>query len=418
MMNINKIISCFSRCFLIILLLVFYIFPIPIASATSNSDLTLAQMRTQLEKLKQQKAENEHQQEVTEAEKEAKNRALSNTYAKIEETQTKVEEAKQSIEESNARIAELNQQTQELMSYYQILSGNNTYMEFITDSSNMTELIMRSDAIEQLSSYNQEKLLELENLIDDTEQKQVELLEYEDELNANVADYQKQLEEIDSSLIQFSDISMSIDEQIEMLEDSIETNENMGCKESETLNACTLRLSRENDVDYTWYVNNYGWLKPVTKGRISSLFGWRSVPGQSSYHSGIDIAISEGTNVYPAASGVVIRTVSRSSCGGNQIYIQAVVNGEVYTMQYAHLLEVYVKKGDTVDVNDVIALSGGYSTASRYGGYDTCTTGAHLHFGVSKGAYTSFSNYTANLIDPPGFPGKGSWFYSRTQWFD
>lgn len=417
-MNINKIVSCFSRCFLVILLLVFYIFPIPIASATSNSDLTLAQMRTQLEKLKQQKAENEHQQEVTEAEKEAKNRALSNTYAKIEETQTKVEEAKQSIEESNARIAELNQQTQELMSYYQILSGNNTYMEFITDSSSMTELIMRSDAIEQLSSYNQEKLLELENLIDDTEQKQVELLEYEDELNANVADYQKQLEEIDSSLIQFSDISMSIDEQIEMLEDSIETNENMGCKESETLNACTLRLSRENDVDYTWYVNNYGWLKPVTKGRISSLFGWRSVPGQSSYHSGIDIAISEGTNVYPAASGVVIRTVSRSSCGGNQIYIQAVVNGEVYTMQYAHLLEVYVKKGDTVDVNDVIALSGGYSTASRYGGYDTCTTGAHLHFGVSKGAYTSFSNYTANLIDPPGFPGKGSWFYSRTQWFD
>lgn len=418
MMNINKIVSCFSRCFLVILLLVFYIFPIPIASATSNSDLTLAQMRTQLEKLKQQKAENEHQQEVTEAEKEAKNRALSNTYAKIEETQTKVEEAKQSIEESNAKIAELNQQTQELMSYYQILSGNNTYMEFITDSSSMTELIMRSDAIEQLSSYNQEKLLELENLIDDTEQKQVELLEYEDELNANVADYQKQLEEIDSSLIQFSDISMSIDEQIEMLEDSIETNENMGCKESETLNACTLRLSREDDVDYTWYVNNYGWLKPVTKGRISSLFGWRSVPGQSSYHSGIDIAISEGTNVYPAASGVVIRTVSRSSCGGNQIYIQAVVNGEVYTMQYAHLLEVYVKKGDTVDVNDVIALSGGYSTASRYGGYDTCTTGAHLHFGVSKGAYTSFSNYTANLIDPPGFPGKGSWFYSRTQWFD
>ena len=418
MMNINKIVSCFSRCFLVILLLVFYIFPIPIASATSNSDLTLAQMRTQLEKLKQQKAENEHQQEVTEAEKEAKNRALSNTYAKIEETQTKVEEAKQSIEESNAKIAELNQQTQELMSYYQILSGNNTYMEFITDSSSMTELIMRSDAIEQLSSYNQEKLLELENLIDDTEQKQVELLEYEDELNANVADYQKQLEEIDSSLIQFSDISMSIDEQIEMLEDSIETNENMGCKESETLNACTLRLSRENDVDYTWYVNNYGWLKPVTKGRISSLFGWRSVPGQSSYHSGIDIAISEGTNVYPAASGVVIRTVSRSSCGGNQIYIQAVVNGEVYTMQYAHLLEVYVKKGDTVDVNDVIALSGGYSTASRYGGYDTCTTGAHLHFGVSKGAYTSFSNYTANLIEPPGFPGKGSWFYSRIQWFD
>lgn len=79
---------------------------------------------------------------------------------------------------------------------------------------------------------------------------------------------------------------------------------------------------------------------------------------------------------------------------------------------------MYVSVGDTVTVNDVIALSGGYSTAKKNGGYDTCTTGAHLHFGVSVGAYTTWAKYTANLIEPPGFPGKGSWFYSRTQWFD
>lgn len=418
-MKIKKWGSYFIRYMFVFLILAVYILePMSAQAATNYNSMTLAEMRQELARLKQEKADNEHQQEVTEAEKEAKNKAISDTYAKIEETKVKVEEAKQSIEESNARITELDKQTQDLMAYYQILQGNNSYMEFITDSSSMTELIMRADAIEQLSNYNQEKLVELENLIDETEQKQVELLEYEDELNANIAEYQRQLEEIDSSLLQFSDISMSIDEEIETLEDVIETNENMGCKDNETPTACAVRLSSENDDDYSWYINNYGWLKPVTKGRISSLFGWRSVPGQSSYHSGIDIAVSEGTNVYPAASGVVVRTVSRSSCGGNQIYIQAVINGEVYTMQYAHLLEVYVSKGDTVDVNDVIALSGGYSTASKYGGYDTCTTGAHLHFGVSEGAYTSFSAYTANLIEPPGFPGKGSWFYSRIQWFD
>lgn len=420
-MNIKKLSTCFLRYLLVVFIIEIYVLPMPVRAATNYNDMTLKEMKEELEDLKQQKKNNEHEQEVTEAEKEAKNKAIADTYYKIEENRKQIEAAKQDIDNSEQRIAELEEQTNKLMTYYQILQGNNSYLEFITDSSSMTELIMRSDAIEQLSSYNQDKLLELENLIKETEQKQVDLTKYENELNENLATYQKQLEEINSSLLQFSDISITIDEEIETLEEVIEANENMGCKDSETPNACALRIAQESeqdDTDYIWYVNNYGWLKPVIKGRISSNFGWRSVPGQSSYHSGIDIAVSEGTNVYPAASGVVVRTVSRSSCGGNQIYIQAIVNGDVYTMQYAHLLEVYVSVGDFVDVNDVIALSGGYSTASRYGGYDTCTTGAHLHFGVSVGAYTSFSNYTANLINPPGFPNKGSWFYSRTQWFD
>lgn len=418
-MKIKKIGSYFIRYMFVFLILAMYILePMRVMGATNYNSMTLAEMREELARLKQEKADNQYQQEVTQAEKEAKNKAISEAYAKIEETQIKIEEIKQSIEETNVRIEELNQQTQELMVYYQIMQGNNAYIEFITESSSMTELIMRVDVVEQLTSYNQKMLVELEDLIKDNEQQQVELLEYEEELNENIADYERQLEEIDSSLLQFSDISMTLDEEIETLEDVIETNENMGCKDSETPTTCAVRLANENNSDYSWYINNYGWLKPVVSGKVSSLFGWRSVSGQSSYHSGIDISVSEGTKVYPAASGVVVRTVSKSSCGGNQIYIQVVVNGVVYTIQYAHLLEVYVQKGDTVDVNDVIGLSGGYSTASRYGGYDTCTTGAHLHFGTSVGAYTTFSNYTANLIEPPGFPGKGVWFYSRTQWFD
>lgn len=413
-MNIKKLSEYFIRYIFVFLILALYILEPMYVKAASSTD-TLAGMRQELENLYQEKADAEHEKEVSEAEKEAKNKAISDAYAKIEETKINVEEAKKSIEESNEKIAELDQQTQDLMAYYQILQGNNSYMEFITDSSSMTELIMRSDAIEMLSNYNQEKLVELEDLIEENEQKQVELIKYEEELNANIAEYQRQLEEIDASIIQFSDISMDLDGEIELMENTIKMYEDMGCTETETISACYARLS---DSDYEWYINNYGWLKPVTKGRITSLFGWRSVPGQSSYHSGIDIGVSEGTEVYPAASGKVIKTVSRSSCGGNQIYIQTVVNGEVYTTQYAHLLEMYVSVGDTVTVNDVIALSGGYSTAKKNGGYDTCTTGAHLHFGVSVGAYTTWAKYTANLIEPPGFPGKGSWFYSRTQWFD
>ena len=410
----KKLSEYFIRYMFVFMIFAMYVLYPMSVSAASNSD-TLAGMWAELEALYKEKADAEHQQEISEVEKAQKNQQISEAYAKIEETQIKVDEAKKSIEDSNEKIAELDKQTKDLMSYYQILQGDNSYLEFITDSSSMTELIMRSDAIEMLSNYNQEKLVELENLIEKNEQKQVELLEYEEELNNNITDYQRQLEEIDASIIQFSDISMDLDGEIDLLENTIQIYEDIGCTETETIDACYARLSSQ---DYDWYINNYGWLKPVTQGRISSNFGWRSVPGQSEYHSGIDIAVSEGTEVYPAAAGQVIKMVYEDDCGGNQIYIQAVINGEVYTLQYAHLLEMYVSVGDIVNVNDVIALSGGYSTASRYGGYDTCTTGAHLHFGVSVGAYTSWSSYTANLIEPPGFPNKGSWFYSRTQWFD
>ena len=217
----KKLSEYFIRYMFVFMIFAMYVLYPMSVSAASNSD-TLAGMREELEALYKEKADAEHQQEISEVEKAQKNQQISEAYAKIEETQIKVDEAKKSIEDSNEKIAELDKQTKDLMSYYQILQGDNSYLEFITDSSSMTELIMRSDAIEMLSNYNQEKLVELENLIEENEQKQVELLEYEEELNNNIADYQRQLEEIDASIIQFSDISMDLDGEIDLLENTIQ----------------------------------------------------------------------------------------------------------------------------------------------------------------------------------------------------
>ena len=96
------------------------------------------------------------------------------------------------------------------------------------------------------------------------------------------------------------------------------------------------------------------------------------------------------------------------------IYVQHSVNGKKYTTVYMHLKSFNVDVGDTVFLATVIAYSGGGVSTM---GYDRCTTGAHLHISVSKGYYTSYANYVANLINPPGYPGKGAYFNSRTQWF-
>ena len=191
----------------------------------------------------------------------------------------------------------------------------------------------------------------------------------------------------------------------------------MGCEEDQDLDVCAS-------------INGSAiWYKPLNKGRISSIFGVRTDPftGKKKVHKAVDIAgNSEGTSVYSVGNGIVVATVDAKAkynrgegktCGGNQVYIQVLIGGEKYTVQYAHLLTVDVKVGDVVNVNTVIGKQGGGSQTRRW---ESCSTGSHLHFGVVEGYVktkymaTYFNN---NAIVPPGFPNKGAWFYSRTQWF-
>ncbi|AOM83364.1 M23 family metallopeptidase [Salisediminibacterium beveridgei] len=109
---------------------------------------------------------------------------------------------------------------------------------------------------------------------------------------------------------------------------------------------------------------------PAAEGRISSQFGERSDPftGQTSFHSGLDIAAPRGTEIYAAADGIV-ETVSKHSGYGNKIIID---HGNQYETLYAHLHTMDVEPGDKVEKGDVI---GGMGTTGR-------STGVHLHYEV------------------------------------
>ena len=159
---------------------------------------------------------------------------------------------------------------------------------------------------------------------------------------------------------------------------------------------------------------NAGWLKPLNSGKTTSTIGSR----WGSYHNALDIGGNrEGTPVYAAAAGTVSGIIWRYRCGGNMVYINVTVGGKKYTTYYYHLLTVNVSYGQTVTQNTIIGTVGGSSTAKSNGGYDGCTTGAHLHYGVANGYYTG-TIARANVITPPGFPNsKGYSFKSRTDYY-
>jgi murein DD-endopeptidase MepM/ murein hydrolase activator NlpD len=110
--------------------------------------------------------------------------------------------------------------------------------------------------------------------------------------------------------------------------------------------------------------------RPVKKGWISSLFGWRNDPltGKRAFHEGIDFAGRPKSEVIAVAAGVVVWSGRRWALGKTV----EVNHGNGYTTLYAHNSKLLVKVGDTVKKGQLLALVGSTGRSS----------GPHVHFEV------------------------------------
>lgn len=122
-------------------------------------------------------------------------------------------------------------------------------------------------------------------------------------------------------------------------------------------------------------VNGVTLSKPIT-GTITSRFGRRS----SGYHTGLDIANSQGTPIKPASQGTVTYAGWKGSYG-NLVIIS---HGNGIETYYAHCSKLYVSAGQIVSTEDTIAAVG--STGN--------STGPHLHLEVRvNGKYVNPQQY-------------------------
>jgi len=116
------------------------------------------------------------------------------------------------------------------------------------------------------------------------------------------------------------------------------------------------------------------WLsgRPVKRGWISSYYGKRNDPftGKPAFHSGIDFAGKEGSDILAVAAGVVTWTGKRAGYGN----LVEISHADGYITRYAHNKSILVKPGDVVRKGEVIAKMG--STGR--------STGAHVHYEVYK----------------------------------
>lgn len=126
------------------------------------------------------------------------------------------------------------------------------------------------------------------------------------------------------------------------------------------------------DSPEAYYDLGISYIYPIENAEIANAYGVREHPltKEEHLHSGVDFVAEEGTPVLAAGDGTVAETGFESSCG-NYVIVQH-VNGEA--TYYACCQDILVSKGTEVKRGQQIA------TVGKTG----ASTGAHLHFAISK----------------------------------
>jgi murein DD-endopeptidase MepM/ murein hydrolase activator NlpD len=130
-----------------------------------------------------------------------------------------------------------------------------------------------------------------------------------------------------------------------------------------------VNLARARDDDRADFDVKLMW--PVL-GRISGHYGSQRIYNGTpkSWHSGVDVAATQGTPVHAPAGGIVIFANPDLFLTGGTVLID---HGLGVSSNFLHLSRIDVKVGDRVEQGQVIGLVGATGRA----------TGPHMHWGMN-----------------------------------
>jgi len=202
-------------------------------------------------------------------------------------------------------------------------------------------------------------------------------------------------EKIEKGICTREDIVFSTENRKEMLERYSEELENLSAKISEMESQL---VYTDNMIDiYTKIYNSESktvvgligqyvstskkmgsgveFVKPLKSYSVTSTYGNRNHPifNKVIHHNGIDLGAPEGTPIYSAEDGIVIKVAKDDGYGNNIIVMH---RGGYFTL-YAHIRDggILVKTGESVKKGQKIAEVGNTGLS----------TGYHLHFEIFKG---------------------------------
>lgn len=295
---------------------------------------------------------------------------LDATQAKIDTAEAKLLQTTSELESAEAARQNRDAQLKERIRLI-YMNGSVSYLDVLMSAKSFSDFLGRFQSLQSIMEQDKEVLTQTESyktlVADKKAQVEVELASVKtlySEMATKKADLETKEKEKE---VFIASINQKIEETEDISEEAEAALMEFGQKYS--------KLLEQKKQLKTYYTGGKLGMPLKRDYRLSSPFGYRTHPvtGQKNkLHTGIDMAVPEGTPVYAAESGTVI--VAQSWSGyGNCIIINH--GGGLWTL-YGHLKPggILVEKGETVKRGEKIGLVGMTGTA----------TGYHLHFEVRK----------------------------------
>lgn len=295
---------------------------------------------------------------------------------KLKEAESRVEETQERLQKTEQELAEAIKQEEETSKSLDnrvrlmYIEGKIPYLDVVLNAASFNDFLSSFDDMQYITSQTKELLKASKEAREYVELKEAEvtreLLEVQ-LLRQTIAEEKANLERKEKEK---EALVAKLNRDIEHMEEISEEAEEALMK----LAAQKSKAEAERNRLQTYYKGGKLRVPLDASYRLTSGFGTRIHPitKKKHTHSGIDMAVPQGTPIYAAESGVVIVAQWWSSYG-NCVIIDH--GGGLWTV-YGHIKQggILVKAGDKVSRGDKIALVGstGVSTAP------------HLHFEVRK----------------------------------
>lgn len=348
------------------------------AALQQEIDANQSDTQTTIEK----KSDIDKQITITEAE-------IQNTNAQIQQYSLLIAEKQSELEDALARQAEMNE-TYKARIRAMEENGTISYWSVLFKATSFSDLLSRIDSIHEVAEADQRMLDELDAIAQEIEADRQSLedeMAAQEEAKAALAEQeatlQAQRSEADAYLIELAAAYDNLTDEYlaneaeeealrkEIMEAQAAYEAALSAEEAERL-----AQQNQNNVAGSGSTSNVtpstsGFISPLPGGAwVSDAYGWRIHPiwGDKRFHSGVDLAASQGTPIYAIAAG----TVTTATYGDANGYYVSISHGNGYGSVYCHMTNYIVSVGDSVSQGQVIG----------YVGSTGWSTGPHLHFEI------------------------------------
>ncbi len=350
------------------------------------------------------------EKELTEAERDKATAQKNQVESEISSIEKQMEDIAVQVDNIQKEIDKKDEQMKDIMSFVQVTNGDSNYLEYIFGATDFTDFIYRISVAEQLGDYNEELIEDYNEDVKKLDKKNAELNTKQEELNKKQSELtvleaklNKEIETLQSGMV-------SKDQAYKTQIKLIQSMKDRGCDGDDTVTSCQSKGGSLVSVNGTYM--------PISKGYVTSDYGYRSYGG-GEFHTGIDFSRSvAGDAVYPIADGEVILLDYNKSCGNHIVYVKHNINGHSYVTSYWHLSSWSVRVGQKVSYSTRIGSMAGRNTG------DACSGGIHVHLNLFDNANNQWENRVARGGNPnsgrinprtvvPQTPKKGGYFSHR-----